>query len=242
MKRIISMMCGLLFSTLLIAQQSNVYEIVEEMPEFSGGVAKMNEYLGNNIIYPEYAVDNNIEGRVIVEFIVNTDGTLSNVQIRRSVHETLDNEAIRVVKSMPKWKPGKQGGKAVRVKYVIPITFNLDIIPTFQSDEQRIEFFLHSNLDATTKFEITEIEPTESFRFPSVRYKYQTPEIYEDKVNENKEIFDYIQSLSNSTKIAYYIPAVISFKDENEDAWSPVWYLVLMDENKNIIEMVSYYP
>ena len=125
MKRIISMMCGLLFSTLLIAQQSTVYEIVEEMPEFSGGSAKMNEYLGNNIIYPEYAVDNNIEGRVIVEFIVNTDGTLSNVQIRRGVHETLDNEAIRVVKSMPKWKPGKQRGKPVRVKYTVPVNFRL---------------------------------------------------------------------------------------------------------------------
>ena len=74
MKRIISMMCGLLFSTLLIAQQSTVYEIVEEMPEFSGGSAKMNEYLGNNIIYPEYAVDNNIEGRVIVESFTTNEG------------------------------------------------------------------------------------------------------------------------------------------------------------------------
>lgn len=74
MKRIISMMCGLLFSTLLIAQQSTVYEIVEEMPEFSGGEAKMNEYLGNNIIYPEYAVDNNIEGRVIVESFTTNEG------------------------------------------------------------------------------------------------------------------------------------------------------------------------
>jgi TonB family protein len=226
----------------VFAQQNDVYEIVEEMPEFPGGITKMNEFLGNNIIYPEYAVENNIEGRVIVEFVVNTDGTITGLQVKRSVHELLDNEALRVVKSMPKWKPGKNDGKLVRVKYTLPITFNLEIKPVFASDEERVEFFVRSHVDVNTNVEITEIQPMERFLFSIVKFRYQTPEIFEDKIEENKKIFQYIESLSNETKISYFIPVIVSFKEQNEDAWTPAWYLALMDENKNIIEMISYYP
>ena len=66
--------------------------------------------------------------------------------------------------------------------------------------------------------------------------------MYEDKIEENKKIFEYVESLSNETKISYFIPVIISFKEKNEETWTPEWYLVLMDENKEIIEMVSYYP
>lgn len=202
----------------------------------------MNEYLGNNIVYPNYAIENNIEGRVIVEFIVNADGTLTNLQIKRSIHESLDNEALRVVKSMPKWKPGKLHGKQVRVKYVLPISFNLEIKPQFSSDEERIEFFVRSNVDLNTDVQITEMQPMEKFLLPIIKFRYQTPEIYEDKVEENKKVFDYIESLSNETKISYFIPVVVSLKEANEEVWTPGWYFVLMDENKNIIEMMGYYP
>lgn len=241
-KKILLLILCILVVNLKGFAQENVYEIVEEMPEFPGGVAKMNEYLSNSIVYPDYAIENNIEGRVVVEFIVNADGTLTNLQIKRSIHESLDNEALRVVKSMPKWKPGKMNGKLVRVKYVLPISFNLEIKPNFSSDEERIEFFVRSNVDLNTDVQITEMQPMEKFLLPIIKFRYQTPEIYEDKVDENIKVFDYIESLSNKTKISYYIPVVVSLKEANEEAWTPGWYLVLMDENKNIIEMMGYYP
>lgn len=224
------------------AQQNDVYVVVEEMPEFPGGVAKMNEYLSNSIVYPEYAVENNIEGRVVVEFVVNTDGTITDTQIKQSVHELLDNEALRIVKAMPRWKPAKLKGKLVRVKYTLPINFNLEIKPVFTSDEERIEFFVRSHVDVNIAVEITEIQPMEKFLFPIVKFRYQTPEIYEDKIEENKKIFEYIESLSKETKISYFIPAIISLKEQNEDVWTPGWYLVFMDDNKNIIEIIGYYP
>ena len=174
------------------AQQNDVYVVVEEMPEFPGGVVKMNEYLSNSIVYPEYAVENNIEGRVIVEFVVNTDGTITDTQIKQSVHELLDNEALRIVKAMPRWKPAKQKGKLVRVKYTLPINFNLEIKPVFASDEVRVEFFVMSHVDVNIDVEITEIQPMERFLFSIVKFRYQTPEIYEDKIEENKKIFQYI--------------------------------------------------
>ena len=187
------------------AQQNDVYVVVEEMPEFPGGVVKMNEYLSNSIVYPEYAVENNIEGRVIVEFVVNTDGTITDTQIKQSVHELLDNEALRIVKAMPRWKPAKQKGKLVRVKYTLPINFNLEIKPVFASDEERVEFFVRSHVDVNIDVEITEIQPMERFLFSIVKFRYQTPEIYEDKIEENKKIFQYIESLSNETKISYFM-------------------------------------
>lgn len=258
LKKVVLCLSFVLFGVICYAQEvvfedeeSKIYEIVgndtafvvvEEMPEFPGGIAKMNEYLGNSIIYPEYAVDNNIEGRVIVEFVVNTDGTITSISVKKGVHESLDNEALRIVKSMPKWKPGKNDGKFVRVKYTFPINFRLDLMPEFSSDVEKIEYFLRSNIEQNINIQITELGAMETFLFPIVKYKYQTPEIYEDKINENKEIFEYIQSLSESIKISYFIPAVVSFKEPNEEAWSPSWYLVLMNENKDIIEMVSYYP
>ena len=158
------------------------------------------------------------------------------------MQELLDNEALRIVKAMPRWKPAKQKGKLVRVKYTLPINFNLEIKPVFASNEERVEFFVRSHVDVNIDVEITEIQPMERFLFSIVKFRYQTPEIYEDKIEENKKIFQYIESLSNETKISYFIPVIVSFKEQNEDAWTPAWYLALMDENMNIIEMISYYP
>lgn len=243
MKKVILLAFYLLIANInIFSQQEEIYEIVEELPEFPGGVVKMNEYLSNSIIYPEYAVDNNIEGKVVLEFVVDIDGTITDIKIIQSVHELLDNEALRVVKSMPKWKPGKNDGKLVRVKYTLPIGFNLTIKPEFNSDEERIEFFIRSNVELNTEVQITEIQPVERFLLPIVKFRYQTPEMYEDKIEDNKKIFEYVESLSNETKISYFIPVIISFKEKNEETWTPEWYLVLMDENKEIIEMVSYYP
>ncbi len=103
-----------------------IHVVVEKMPEFPGGADAMNRWLAKNIKYPLLAQENNIQGRVICQFVVNTDGKIVNVEVVRGVEASLDAEAVRVIKSMPAWKPGKQGGKNVRVKYTLPIRFKLN--------------------------------------------------------------------------------------------------------------------
>lgn len=112
--------------TIIPTPKDVVFEVVEVMPEFpNGGMPGLMKYLGKNVKYPIEAHANNIEGRVVVHFIVNKDGSISNVGLTRSVDPLLDKEAIRVISSMPKWKPGMQRGKAVRVKYTVPVMFRL---------------------------------------------------------------------------------------------------------------------
>lgn len=99
-----------------------VFQIVEQMPEFNGD---LKSYLGANIRYPELAKENNIEGRVFIKFVVNEDGSISAAEILRGIGGGCDDEALRVLKSMPKWKPGKQNGRAVKVFFTLPIVFKL---------------------------------------------------------------------------------------------------------------------
>jgi protein TonB len=105
--------------------EAEVFTIVEEMPSYPGGDAKMYEYLGKNIKYPQIARESSIQGRVFVNFVVEPDGSVTNVKVLRGIGGGCDEEAMRVVKSMPKWKPGKQRGKAVRVSYTLPVVFKL---------------------------------------------------------------------------------------------------------------------
>jgi protein TonB len=98
---------------------------VEEMPEFPGGQSALMKYLSENIRYPVIAQENGIEGRVICSFVVERDGSITDVQVVRGVDPSLDREAVRVIQSMPKWKPGKQRGKPVRVRFTLPIVFRL---------------------------------------------------------------------------------------------------------------------
>ena len=102
-----------------------VYDVVEQMPSFPGGMKAMMEYLDKNIKYPVNAQKNLIEGRVILQFIVDEKGRLSDVKVARSVEPSLDAEAVRVVKAMPRWNPGMQKGEAVKVPYTLPVTFRL---------------------------------------------------------------------------------------------------------------------
>ena len=103
-----------------------VYNIVEQMPEYPGGVEAMMKYIAENVKYPEEAKDKDIAGRVFLAFVVEKDGSVSNVKVLRGIGGGCDEEAARVINSMPKWKPGKQKGEAVRVSYQIPIYFKLD--------------------------------------------------------------------------------------------------------------------
>jgi len=105
--------------------ENGVYMVCEEMPEFPGGMAECMKWLGANINYPETAQKNGVQGRVIVQFVVNTDGSIIEPQVARGIDPELDAEALRLINAMPKWKPGKQQGKAVRVKYTLPIAYRL---------------------------------------------------------------------------------------------------------------------
>ncbi|MBR5727709.1 MAG: energy transducer TonB [Muribaculaceae bacterium] len=110
--------------TVVSQSKQNVYDMVEQMPEFPGGMPAMIDFLQANLKYPEDAIKQNVGGRVLVMFVVEPDGSLSNVGVARKVFPSLDAEAIRVVKTMPKWKPGKEKGKPVRVNFTLPVVFS----------------------------------------------------------------------------------------------------------------------
>ena len=105
--------------------EEKVFDVVEQMPQFPGGDAALFEYLSTHIKYPTIAEENGVQGRVIVTFVVERDGSITDVKVVKSVDPSLDKEASRVVAGMPKWIPGKQNGSAVRVKYTVPVTFRL---------------------------------------------------------------------------------------------------------------------
>lgn len=105
--------------------EAEIFIVVEEMPQFPGGDAKLYEYIQKNLKYPMMARESDIQGRVFVNFVVEPDGSISKVNVMRGIGGGCDEEAVRVIESMPKWKPGKQRGSAVRVSYTVPIIFKL---------------------------------------------------------------------------------------------------------------------
>ena len=102
-----------------------VYEKVEVMPEFPGGNQAMMDFVATNVKYPKEAMDKNISGRVMVQFVVEKDGSISDIKVAKGIGGGCDEEAVRVVKAMPKWKPGKEKGKPVRVGFMMPFAFKL---------------------------------------------------------------------------------------------------------------------
>jgi periplasmic protein TonB len=108
-----------------IPKEPEPFIFVEEMPEFPGGNNALMKYIGENISYPSDAHNNNIEGRVILKFVVNTDGSVDRIEVLRSIDPSLDYEAVRVIKTLPRFKPGKQGGVAVPVWFSLPVVFKI---------------------------------------------------------------------------------------------------------------------
>ena len=106
--------------------KEEAFDVVEEMPEFPGGPKALMDYLMTNVKYPKTAFDANIQGRVIAQFVVDKEGTVRDAHVVKSVDPALDAEALRVINNMPKWRPGRQNGKVVNVKYTIPVSFSLD--------------------------------------------------------------------------------------------------------------------
>ena len=107
-------------------EEEEIFMVVEDQPEFPGGTAALLDYLRKNIKYPAICRENNIQGRVLVTFIVNKDGAIVEPEVVKSVNPSLDKEALRVISTMPNWKPGSQRGKPVRVKYTVPVNFRLN--------------------------------------------------------------------------------------------------------------------
>ena len=106
-------------------EPEKVFDMVEQMPTYPGGNAELMAFLAKNIKYPTIAQENGTQGRVIVQFVVEKDGSIADARVARGVDPYLDKEALRVIQSMPRWIPGKQNGKAVRVKYTVPVMFRL---------------------------------------------------------------------------------------------------------------------
>ena len=107
-------------------EEQQIFQVVEEMPEFPGGMGECMKFLGKNIKYPTISQENGVQGRVIVQFVVNRDGSIVDPVVVRGVDPYLDKEALRVIQMMPKWKPGKQRGKAVRCSFNLPVRFKLN--------------------------------------------------------------------------------------------------------------------
>jgi protein TonB len=109
-----------------LIESLRVFEVVEEDPEFPGGMNGVARYLLDNLKYPTVSLENNSQGRALVQFVVNSDGSVQDVEINRSTGDAyLDKEAVRVVKAMPNWKPGRHRGKVVRVKFILQVNFRL---------------------------------------------------------------------------------------------------------------------
>ena len=128
MKRFFSVICFFFMALPMNAQSESstkVYYEVDEMPSFPGGLNGLMTFLAQNMVYPVTAQENGVQGRVTVSFVVETDGSITDVEVARSVDPFLDREAMRIVKAMPKWTPGKKDGKPVRVKYTVPVVFRL---------------------------------------------------------------------------------------------------------------------
>ena len=106
-------------------ENNEVFATVEKQPEYPGGMAELMKFLSSNIQYPTACKKKGIQGKVVVQFVVDTDGSITDVQVIRKVDPRLDEEAIRVIKAMPKWIPGMNGGKNVRVRFTLPVNFNL---------------------------------------------------------------------------------------------------------------------
>jgi len=106
-------------------EENKIFDVVEQQPEFPGGFAALQQFLKDNVKYPVVAMENGVQGRVTVGFVVEKDGSVSDVHVVKSVDPSLDKEAVRAVKSMPKWQPGRQNGTAVRVRYNVPVNFKL---------------------------------------------------------------------------------------------------------------------
>ena len=217
-----------------------LYVVVENPPEFIGGHSGLIQFLQDNLVYPQEAYDRRIQGKAVVEFVVHEDGTLSHFKVINDVHHLLAEEALRVARLMPKWEPGVQKGEKVLVRQVYPITFKIE--NENLTDKEIIDYYLSLHVASGLEYLITELQERDLFMFPFVKKKYLQPQIFTEQPNINVETFQQLESLSQEVLIHYYVEAVISFREKGTEEWTPQWYLVLMNDNRDIISLIPYYP
>lgn len=184
---------------------TTVFVVVDKMPEFPGGQQALFNYLSNNVKYPKDAQEQGIEGRVICQYIVEKDGSIGNITVvRTSGNESLDNEAVRVIQSMPNWKPGLQRGKPVRVKYTIPINFHFWERAKSQSSFNLVEIIMNlekKNLNSTYKEVVEHIQNRINYPSYALQKRIQGTTICSFKVNTDGSIFDINIDLSSGDGI-----------------------------------------
>ena len=165
--------------------KNGVYQIVEEMPQYPGGEKALIKYVSDNITYPQEAKDKEIQGRVFASFIVEKDGSVNEVKVMRGIGGGCDEEAVRVIKGMPKWKPGKQEGKPVRVSYMMPINFKLDDGPSSKGLENTLYMG-----KGTGKKDGTNYTMTMNMEFESKTTGYFVMTLTASKEGNNTTVFE----------------------------------------------------
>ena len=197
------------------AAEGEVFQVVEEMPEFPGGMGECMKWLGQNIKYPADAKEKGVQGRVIVQFVVEKDGTIVNAKVVRGVDPDLDAEALRVVNQSPKWKPGKQKGEAVRVKYTLPIMFRLG---NDSSDSKAAEAPREAKVDENGVHQVCEEMPefpggmAECMKYLSKNINY--PEDCKKKGTEGRVIVQFVVDKDGSVMDAKVVRSIDPLLDK----------------------------
>ena len=212
----------------VVEQEGPVFQVVEEMPEFPEGMAACMKWISDNIQYPQEAKDKKEEGRVIVQFIVERDGSISNIEVKRSVSPSIDAEAVRLVQTMPKWKPGKQRGQVVRVKYTLPVMFRLNKEETTAYYNDQLNKM--SNIREEQIFQVVEEMP----EFPGgmaacmkwISDNIQYPQEAKDKKEEGRVIVQFIVERDGSLteiKVARSVSPTIDAEAVRVVGTMPKW-------------------
>lgn len=203
-------------------ENDSIYQIVDEMPEFPGGEAAMMKFVANNVKYPQEARDKEIDGRVFISFVVEKDGSVSNVKVMRGIGGGCDEEAVRVISAMPKWKPGFKDGKPVRVSYMMPINFKLSdgqpAKPAQQTDANQTDM----KPDKNGVYQIVEEMP----RFPGgeqklmeyIKSNLNYPEKYKDAKAEYRCFISFVVSEDGSVTNVEMRKPIPSKDDLNNEA------------------------
>lgn len=220
---------------------NHTFYVFDENASFPGGDEACKKWLASNVVYPEYCKTKGIEGRVIVSFVVDKDGSIDDIKTIQSPHELLSAEAIRVISSMPKWIPAKLNGKTIRSRFNLPIMFSFGFRK--ESNETIIQEYVSRNLNNNYEFHIVELGESQKFDFYNLKKEYEVPEIFTEEIEYNKIALNNILEFSKQKSIDSYIPVIIGTRIKgSENEWVPSWYLILMDANRNILNVFNYYP
>lgn len=190
------------------AYDAKIFDVVEQMPSFKGGDTALMQWLSQNIKYPVEAEEKGVQGRVIAFFVVEGDGSISNVKIEKGVEPSIDNEAIRVLKTMPRWLPGKQDGKPVRVRYAVPITFKLQEEKKIGNDSLKVNEMVVPAVEEIKVFDAVEQMP--SFKGGKIKR-----EVFNPETGKTTTVEDFVPPGDEGLKI--YLDKTVNYPIGAED-------------------------